>query len=30
MPNIELDTFAPEHLKESAKKSGFFQCQNAD
>jgi hypothetical protein len=27
MPNRELDTFAPNHLKEAAKKSGFFQCK---
>ena len=27
MPKPELDFFAPKHLKEAAKMSGFFQCQ---
>lgn len=26
MPKPELDCFAPDHLKEAAKNSGFFQC----
>lgn len=27
MPKAELDFFAPDHLKEAAKTSGFFQCR---
>ena len=27
MPKRELDSFAPNHLKEAAKNSGFFQCK---
>ena len=27
MPKREMDSFAPNHLKEAAKMSGFFQCQ---
>ncbi len=27
MPKPKLDALAPDHLKEAAKKSGFFHCQ---
>ena len=27
MPKPKLDSLAPDHLKEAAKKSGFFHCR---